>query len=82
MSTLVNIFTQFIHGLYQLTAAVGFPSYALAIIILGLIVRVILLPLTIMQMKSMLGMTEIQPELQQLQQMGAQVDMTIRIADL
>ena len=68
MSTLVNIFTQFIHGLYQLTAAVGFPSYALAIIILGLIVRVILLPLTIMQMKSMLGMTEIQPELQQLQQ--------------
>ena len=51
-----------------MTAAVGFPSYALAIIILGLIVRVILLPLTIMQMKSMLGMTEIQPELQQLQQ--------------
>jgi len=68
LSTLVNIFTQFIHGLYQLTAAIGFPSYALAIIILGLIVRVILLPLTIMQMKSMLGMTEIQPELQQLQQ--------------
>ena len=52
----------------MLTDAIGFPSYALAIIILGLIVRLILLPLTIMQMKSMLGMTEIQPELQQLQQ--------------
>lgn len=68
MSSLVNVFTQFIYGLYNLTDAVGFPSYALAIIFLGLIVRVILLPLTIMQMKSMIGMTDIQPELQQLQQ--------------
>ena len=67
MSTLVSIFTSFIDALYSLTNAINFPSYALAIIILGLIVRLILLPLTIMQMKSMLGMTEIQPELQRLQ---------------
>lgn len=33
--------------------------------------RLILLPLTIMQMKSMLGMTEIQPELQRLQKQYA-----------
>lgn len=71
MSTLVSIFTSFIDALYALTNAINFPSYALAIIILGLIVRLILLPLTIMQMKSMLGMTEIQPELQQLQKQYA-----------
>lgn len=71
MSTLVSIFTSFIDALYALTNAINFPSYALAIIILGLIVRVILLPLTIMQMKSMLGMTEIQPELQRLQKQYA-----------
>lgn len=71
MSTLVSIFTSFIDALYSLTNAINFPSYALAIIILGLIVRLILLPLTIMQMKSMLGMTEIQPELQRLQKQYA-----------
>ncbi len=53
--------------LYELTASIGFPSYALAIILLGVIVRILLLPLTIIQMKSMLGMQEIQPELQELQ---------------
>ena len=57
----------FIHLLYEFTATIGFPSYALAIIFLGIIVRVLLLPLTIIQMKSMLGMQEIQPELQELQ---------------
>ena len=53
--------------LYEFTATIGFPSYALAIIILGIIVRILLLPLTIIQMKSMLGLQEIQPELQELQ---------------
>lgn len=71
MSTLISIFTSFIDGLYSLTNMIGFPSYALAIIILGLIVRLLLLPLTIMQMKSMLGMSEIQPELQRLQKQYA-----------
>ena len=52
----------FIHMLYEFTATIGFPSYALAIIILGIIVRILLLPLTIIQMKSMLGLQEIQPE--------------------
>jgi YidC/Oxa1 family membrane protein insertase len=60
-----------IHGIYGLTVSMGFPSYALAIIILGIIVRVLLLPLSIKQMKSMLGMSEIQPELQQLQKQYA-----------
>lgn len=74
----MNIFQPFvafmkdvIHAIYELTVTVGFPSYALAIIILGVIVRVLLLPLSIKQMKSMLGMSEIQPELAQLQKQYA-----------
>ncbi|MDO4280550.1 MAG: YidC/Oxa1 family membrane protein insertase [Peptococcaceae bacterium] len=67
MSTFVDIMTQFIHTMYEFTGMIGFPSYALAIIFIGIVVRIILLPLTVMQMKSMLGMQEIQPELAELQ---------------
>lgn len=42
-------------------------SYGLAIIVLTIIVRLLLLPLTIKQTKSMSKMTEIQPELKKLQ---------------
>lgn len=59
--------TQFIHMLYNFTVTLGFPSYALAIILLGIVVRVLLFPLSMKQMKSTLGMAEIQPELTQLQ---------------
>lgn len=60
--------TQFIDTLYQFTVTIGFPSYALAIIILGIIVRILLFPLSLKQMKSMLGLSEIQPELKALQE--------------
>lgn len=67
----VDFMKNVIHAIYGLTASAGFPSYALVIIILGVIVRLLLLPLSIKQMKSMLGMSEIQPELQQLQKQYA-----------
>lgn len=68
MRFFVNLMTQFIEGLYQVTAAIGFPSYALAIIFLGIIVRLLLFPLTLRQMKSTIGMSEVQPELRALQE--------------
>lgn len=64
----VNLMTSFIEALYQLTASIGFPSYALAIITLGIIVRILLFPLTIKQMKSTIGMSEVQPELRAIQE--------------
>lgn len=67
MRWFIDLMTQFIHVLYNFTVTIGFPSYALAIILLGIIVRVLLFPLSMKQMKSTLGMAEIQPELQQLQ---------------
>ncbi len=43
------------------------PSYALAIIILTLLVRVVLIPLTVKQIRSMSAMQRIQPELKKIQ---------------
>ncbi len=67
MTAFVQVMSNFIHILYGVTQTIGFPSYALAIIILGIIVRILLLPLSIMQMKSTIGMSEIQPEIKELQ---------------
>lgn len=44
------------------------PSYAVAIVILTLIVRVVLIPLTVKQIRSMNAMQKIQPELKRVQQ--------------
>lgn len=68
MSSFVDLMTSFIHGLYGFTESIGFPSYAFAIILLGVIVRILLFPLSLKQMKSTLGMSEIQPELKEVQQ--------------
>ena len=54
--------------LYNLTAQLGFGSYGLAIILLTIIVKAALYPLTVKQLRSMKAMQEIQPELQKLQE--------------
>ena len=52
---------------YNLTASLGFPSYGIAIIILTIVIKVLLLPLALKQIKSMKGMQEIQPKVAALQ---------------
>ena len=52
---------------YNLTASLGFPSYGIAIIILTIVIKVLLLPFALKQIKSMKGMQEIQPKLAALQ---------------
>src|ERR671917_1668377 len=60
-------------GFFELfsTALAGFyaliPSYGLAIILLTIAVRVVLLPLSIKQVRSMREMQRIQPEIKRLQ---------------
>ena len=56
-----------INGLYHLTGMIGFPSYTLAIILMAIIIKVILYPLTVKQMKSTMGMQDIQPKMQEIQ---------------
>ena len=52
---------------YNLTASLGFPSYGVAIIILTIVIKVLLLPFALKQIKSMKGMQEIQPKVAALQ---------------
>jgi YidC/Oxa1 family membrane protein insertase len=58
-----EVFSAALAGFYALI-----PSYGLAIILLTIAVRVVLLPLSIKQTKSMREMQRIQPELKKLQQ--------------
>ena len=62
-----NVLHLLMEVLYNLTDKLGFGSYGLAIILLTIIVKVLLYPLTVKQLKSMKAMQEIQPELQKLQ---------------
>lgn len=52
---------------YNLTQAVGFPSYGIAIIILTIAIKAVLAPLTAKQVKSMKGMQKLQPKMKEIQ---------------
>jgi YidC/Oxa1 family membrane protein insertase len=61
--TILRFLGTILNGIYSVI-----PSYALAIILLTLLVRVVLIPLTVKQIRSMSAMQKIQPELKKLQQ--------------
>ena len=54
--------------LYTVTGSMGFASYGLAIILLTIIIKVALYPLTVKQVKSMKAMQELQPKLKKIQE--------------
>lgn len=62
MSILYQIFGKFLYFIYNLVG-----SYGLAIVIFSILAKLILLPFTIKQMRSMKVMKDIQPELEKLQ---------------
>jgi YidC/Oxa1 family membrane protein insertase len=53
---------------YNITAKVGLPNYGLAIILLTIVIKVILYPLTVKQVKSMKAMQDIAPKMKALQE--------------
>ena len=63
-----NILHFAIEILYSMTEKLGFGSYGLAIILLTVIIKILLYPLTAKQIKSMKAMQELQPELKKLQE--------------
>ncbi|BAF61100.1 MAG: membrane protein insertase YidC [Pelotomaculum sp.] len=67
-SSIVNGMTWLLNWLYQLTVAAGLPSYGIAIILLTIIVKMVLYPLSHKQMKSMLAMQQIQPKVKEIQE--------------
>ena len=71
LSTLVGMLADLMRvGLqycYEMSSRIGFPNYVIAIIVLTVIIKTLLLPLAIKQIRSMKAMQEIQPEIQKVQ---------------
>lgn len=55
-------------ALYSLTELVGVPSYGLAIILLTVLIKILVYPLTKKQLQSMKAMQRIQPQMKKLQE--------------
>lgn len=70
--------------LYSLTEAVGFGSYGVAIILLTIVIKMLLYPLTVKQVKSMRAMQELQPQVKKIQEKykDKPQEMQMKIANL
>ena len=62
-NAIVDGMTWLLNWLYNITVAVGIANYGIAIILLTIIVKLALYPLSHKQMKSMLAMQQIQPKI-------------------
>ena len=67
-SPITNLFVAALNALYSLLNNFGVGSYGLAIIILTVIIKIILYPLTKKQIQSMKAMQEIAPKMKKLQE--------------
>ncbi|MCL6638574.1 MAG: YidC/Oxa1 family membrane protein insertase [Firmicutes bacterium] len=59
--------TWLLNWLYSLTVAVGVPNYGIAIILLTVLIKIALYPLSHKQMRSMLAMQQLQPKIKEIQ---------------
>lgn len=66
-NAIIGGMTWLLNWLYQLTVTVGVPNYGIAIILLTVIIKMALYPLSYKQMKSMLAMQQIQPKVKEIQ---------------
>ena len=64
---LVQVLRLVFEGFYNLTAAVGFANYGIAIILMTILVKALMYPLTAKQVRSMKAMQDLQPALKKLQ---------------
>ncbi|MDD2421017.1 MAG: YidC/Oxa1 family membrane protein insertase [Heliobacteriaceae bacterium] len=65
---LIASFSKFIEFFYQVTIFFGIPSYGLAIILITIVIKMALYPLTVKQMRSIRVMSEIAPKHKALQE--------------
>lgn len=63
-----SLLTVVLTALYNITDVAGVPSYGLAIILLTVVIKMILYPLTVKQVKSMKAMQELQPKMKKIQE--------------
>jgi len=67
-SPITDVFTTILTALYSMLEKFGVGSYGLAIIILTVLIKIILYPLTKKQVQSMKAMQEIAPKMKKLQE--------------
>lgn len=67
-ASLVQLLSNTIEFFYGLTVNVGIPSYGLAIILFTVVIKIILFPLTAVQVKSTRKMQEVQPKIKEIQE--------------
>ncbi|ABZ83655.1 stage iii sporulation protein j/oxaa-like protein precursor [Heliomicrobium modesticaldum Ice1] len=65
---LVDAFSSMINFFYIITQQIGIPSYGLAIILITIVIKMLLYPLSAKQMKSMKVMAELAPKQKALQE--------------
>ncbi len=68
MDFLANIVQQVLTVLYNFTASVGIPNLGLAIVIMTIIIKLVMFPLTKKQIQSTKAMMSIQPKMKALQE--------------
>lgn len=66
-NSIVDGMTWLLNWLYQFTVNAGVPNYGIAIILLTVIIKMALYPLSHKQMKSMLAMQQLQPKIKEIQ---------------
>ena len=67
MNIIVEGMTSLLNILYNFSATVGFPNYGVAIILLTMLIKTLIYPLTYKQMASMRKTIEIQPKIKAIQ---------------
>ncbi len=67
LNPIVQGMTDLLKWLYNLSSTVGLPYYGVAIILLTIIIKMVLYPLTWKQMSSMRRMAELQPKIKEIQ---------------
>lgn len=65
---LVEKFSDLIQFCYHLSDLAGVPNYGLAIILMTVLIKIVLYPLTNSQLKSMRAMQELQPKMREIQE--------------
>ena len=64
---LVDFMRSLVEYSFLATKSMGFPSYGIAIILLTIVIKLILAPLTQKQVQSMKGMADLQPKMKAIQ---------------
>ncbi|WP_407306040.1 YidC/Oxa1 family membrane protein insertase [Desulfosporosinus sp. SB140] len=67
MNIIVQWMTYLLNILYNLSSAVGLPNYGVAIILLTILIKTIIYPLTYKQMASMRKTVDLQPKIKAIQ---------------